>query len=63
MSDGSGQTAWSYGKMGRIVTEKRTIGSATKTISFSYNLDGSRASITYPSGRVGNWEQGLGIRE
>ena len=52
MSDGSGQTAWSFDKMGRIVAEERTIGSVTKTISYSYNLDGSLASVSYPSGRV-----------
>ena len=52
MSDGSGQTAWSYDKMGRVVAEERTIGTVTKTTSYSYNLDGSLASITYPSGRV-----------
>jgi YD repeat-containing protein len=52
MSDGSGQTAWSYDTMGRVVTEKRTIGSVTKAMSYSYNLDGSLASITYPSGRA-----------
>jgi YD repeat-containing protein len=51
MSDGSGQTAWSYDTMGRIVTEQRTIGSVTKTMSYSYNRDGSLASVTYPSGR------------
>lgn len=52
MSDGSGQTAWSYDAMGRVLTERRTIGSITKSISYAYNLDGSVASMTYPSGRV-----------
>jgi RHS repeat-associated protein len=52
MSDGSGQTAWSYDAMGRVLTERRTIGSITKSISYAYNLDGSVASVTYPSGRV-----------
>jgi RHS repeat-associated protein len=52
MSDGSGQTAWSYDAMGRVLTEQRTISSITKSISYAYNLDGSVASVTYPSGRV-----------
>jgi RHS repeat-associated protein len=52
MSDGSGSTGWSYDADGRIVTEKRTIGTVTKTTSYSYNEDGSIASVTYPSGRV-----------
>jgi RHS repeat-associated protein len=58
MSDGSGQTAWSYDTMGRIVAEERTIGTVTKTASYSYNLDGSLASITYPSGRVLSYTYG-----
>ena len=51
MSDASGETAWSYDKMGRVVEEERKIGSVTKTLSYSYNLDGSLATVTYPSGR------------
>jgi len=58
MSDGSGQTAWSYDTMGRVVTEQRTIGTVTKTMSYSYNYDGSLASITYPSGRVVSYTYG-----
>jgi RHS repeat-associated protein len=52
MSDGSGQTAWSYDSMGRVLAEQRTISGVTKAISYSYNLDGSVASVTYPSGRA-----------
>jgi len=58
MSDGSGSTGWSYDAMGRTVTEKRTIAGITKTISYSYNEDGSIASITYPSGRVVSYSVG-----
>jgi RHS repeat-associated protein len=52
MSDGSGTTAWSYDALGRVLTKKRTISGVTKTISYTYNLNGSVATITYPSGRV-----------
>lgn len=52
MSDGSGQTAWSYDPFGHIITERRTIGTVTESTSYTYNVDGSIASITYPSGRV-----------
>lgn len=52
MSDGSGQTAWSYDPVGHIITERRTIGTLTESTSYAYNVDGSIASITYPSGRV-----------
>jgi RHS repeat-associated protein len=62
MSDGSGQTAWSFDKMGRIVAEERTISSITKTMSYGYNVDGSLASITYPSGRVVNYTYGNDAR-
>ncbi|MGC2745492.1 MAG: hypothetical protein WA672_20170, partial [Candidatus Angelobacter sp.] len=52
MSDASGITAWSYDPVGHIVTERRTIGTVTDNTSYTYNVDGSTASITYPSGRV-----------
>jgi len=38
--------------MGRILIEHRTIGSVTNNISYTYNLDGSTATLTYPSGRT-----------
>lgn len=52
MSDGSGQTAWSFDPAGHIIAERRTIGTVTENTSYAYNVDGSTASITYPSGRV-----------
>ncbi len=51
MSDGSGETAWSFDSMGRTVAEERTISSLTESLGYTYNLDGSLASATYPSGR------------
>jgi RHS repeat-associated protein len=56
MSDGSGYTAWSYDAAGRVLTERQTIGTVTKTASYSYNLDGSMASVTYPSGRTVSYD-------
>jgi len=52
MSDGSGQTAWSYNAVGSVLTERRTIAGVTNTMSYGYNLDGSPASLMYPSGRT-----------
>jgi RHS repeat-associated protein len=52
MTDAAGTTAWSYDPAGHIITEKRTIGTITKTISNTYNLDGSVAQKTYPSTNV-----------
>jgi uncharacterized protein RhaS with RHS repeats len=58
MSDGSGTTAWSYYSDGRIQTERRTIGTVTKSVSYAYNRDGSLSSVTYPSGRTVNYTVG-----
>ncbi len=58
MSDGSGKTGWSYDKVGRSSVEQRTISAITRTISYTYFLDGSVKSITYPSGRVVSYNVG-----
>lgn len=52
MSDGSGSTTWTFDLAGNILGEQRTISSIQKTISYTYNLDSSIASITYPSGHT-----------
>ena len=55
MCDGSGATSWNHDIMGRTANEKRTIvgnSAVTKTITYTYNLDGSIASLKYPSGRT-----------
>ena len=58
MSDGSGLTAWSYDSVGNVLTEQRTINSKTETISYTYNFDGSIATITYPGGRTVTYATG-----
>lgn len=55
MSDGSGQTAWGYDPMGRVTKQEKTIAGVTKTLSYSYNYDGSLASMTYPDSRAVNY--------
>jgi RHS repeat-associated protein len=56
MCDGSGATSWTHDQMGRIWSQSRTIGAVTdQTVGYNYNLDGSVASISYPSGRVLNY--------
>jgi RHS repeat-associated protein len=52
MCDASGATSWAHDATGRILTEARTILGITKNISYSYNLDGSIATVTYPSAKV-----------
>ena len=48
MSDAAGTTAWSYDPAGHIVTEKRTIGTVTKTTDYGYAVGGLLSSISYP---------------
>jgi RHS repeat-associated protein len=55
MADSSGTAAWSYDALGHVLTEKRTIGSVTKSFSYTYDLAGNVASIQYPSGNVVNF--------
>jgi RHS repeat-associated protein len=55
MCDASGATSWSYDTLGRSLTEKRTIQGTTaitNAVSYTYNFDGSLATLTYPSGRM-----------
>jgi len=52
MSDAGGSEAWAYDKMGREIGEKRTTNVIAKNTSYTYNLDGSLATLTYPSGRI-----------
>ncbi|WP_348260991.1 RHS repeat-associated core domain-containing protein [Telmatobacter sp. DSM 110680] len=52
MSDGSGQSAWSFDAAGDVISQRQTISGITNTVNYSYNPDGSPASITYPSGRT-----------
>ena len=55
MCDGSGATSWNHDQMGRVLNEKRTLvgnSNITKTTTYGYNLDGSLASLTYPSTRT-----------
>jgi RHS repeat-associated protein len=52
MCDGAGASAWSHDVMGRILAEQRTTNGAMKTTTYSYNPNGSLATLTYPSGRL-----------
>ena len=52
MTDASGSTSWTYDSMGRVLTENQNINGLSKTTSDTYNLDGSVATTTYPSGAV-----------
>jgi RHS repeat-associated protein len=46
---GSGSTSWSHDQMGRVLVDKRYIGSvAAKWVTYVYNLDGSTNKVTAP---------------
>jgi RHS repeat-associated protein len=55
MTDGAGSESWAYDKMGRESGEQRTTNGVTKNASYTYNLDGSLATLTYPSGTVSTY--------
>lgn len=52
MCNASGATSWNHDVMGRVPTEKRTINAQTFSVNYTYNLDGSLATLQYPSGRT-----------
>ena len=52
MTDAGGSESVSYDKMGRELTHQRVTNAITKNTSYTYNLDGSLATLVYPSGRA-----------
>src|SRR4051812_6046684 len=57
LTDQAGTASYTYDILGRLAAETRTLTGAnnagiSKNISYSYNLDGSVKTLTYPSGNV-----------
>ena len=52
MTDAGGSETWAYDQMGRELAEQRITNSITKNTGYTYNLDGSLATLVYPSGRT-----------
>ena len=57
MIDQAGTATYGYDILGRLSTETRSLIGAnnaaiSKTISYTYNLDGSVKTLTYPSGKI-----------
>ncbi|MBI3477118.1 MAG: RHS repeat-associated core domain-containing protein [Acidobacteria bacterium] len=52
MTDPAGSESWAYDQVGRTVVQSRTTATKTKTTNYTYNLDSSVATLTYPSGRI-----------
>jgi RHS repeat-associated protein len=52
LTDQAGSGSYGYDALGRITSEMRTIAGITKSMSYSYYLDNSINTFTYPSGAV-----------
>jgi RHS repeat-associated protein len=52
MTDAPGGEVWCYDSMGRVLTDRRNTNSITLNTTYTYNLDGSIATLTYPDGLV-----------
>jgi RHS repeat-associated protein len=50
LTDQAGSATYGYDILGRMSNESRTIAGVTKLMSYTYNLDSSVATVTYPSG-------------
>ncbi len=59
MTDASGSSSWTYENTGRVASETQTISGITKTISTTYNLDGSVKQATYPIRQLDQIDQHL----
>jgi RHS repeat-associated protein len=52
LTDQAGIATYAYDILGRLTTETRPIAGISKSTSYTYNLEGSVKTLTYPSGRV-----------
>jgi RHS repeat-associated protein len=52
LTDQAGTATYAYDILGRMTSETRPIAGISKSTSYTYNLDGSVKTLTYPSGRV-----------
>jgi RHS repeat-associated protein len=51
---GSGSASWSHDQMGRVLIDKRFIGSVSsaQTVTYTYNADGSTHTVATPDGKT-----------
>jgi YD repeat-containing protein len=56
MTDPTGSTIYDYTRLGQLASEEKTIGTETFFTRYGYDGDGNRNRITYPSGRVVDYE-------
>ena len=55
VSDGTGNTQWTWDQYGRPTQRQQTTGSIVLTVSYAYDTDGRLHTITYPSGKVATY--------
>ncbi len=56
MSDPTGTTQYVWNRQARLLRETRTIESAQYITGFGYDAHGNRSRITYPSGRIVDYQ-------
>jgi len=59
MTDAAGSASWLYDAMGRRQFNGATTNTIDMTTVYTYNLDGSVATLTYPSGRTITYAPGV----
>ena len=52
VADQSGSTSFVYDPLGRIITDRRVIGSNSYSTAYTYDASGNILTETYPSGRI-----------
>jgi len=52
MTDAAGTESWAYDLVGRMSGDQRTTAGITKNTAYTYNRDGTLATLTYPSGHT-----------
>jgi RHS repeat-associated protein len=62
VTDQAGSGTYSYDVMGRLASQQRTNAGVASTVSYTYNLNGSIASLSYPSGRVVTYAYNAGAQ-
>ncbi|MCX5868621.1 MAG: MopE-related protein [Proteobacteria bacterium] len=61
VTDESGSSSYAYDQRGNLAHENKTLGSLPFALSYSYDANGNVSSITYPSGRVVNYQYDSGL--
>jgi len=61
VTDPSGSSSYEYDQRGNLTNENKILGSLPFALSYSYDANGNLTSITYPSGRVVDYQYDSGL--